>query len=165
MDFVLPNLVHLTITAADVYRIEDSLNTTNLPELTHLSVSFYRCRDLSVMAAYQHAHHDGITVFHVGCTTHVESSDENGHSAVKLDNNFPAVDEFKLKLRMRLGDNVEHDFRTLKEAMESLGGWRLKSGQVDVQFVGYQTNGIDLYEVFASKVMIAMLDGLKGWKG
>ncbi|XP_035707648.1 uncharacterized protein LOC118435552 [Folsomia candida] len=75
-----PNLTHPCIDAAYVYKIEASLNTTDLPKLTHLSIKSL-C-DISITIGAFHLRHPGITSLSVNCGHCAQiGSQEDGHPA------------------------------------------------------------------------------------
>ncbi|XP_035711904.1 uncharacterized protein LOC118437167 [Folsomia candida] len=170
LDFHFPNLTHLKMDASTAYQIEDSLSMTNLPKLTHLSIS--SSTNISEMIENYHTPHAGITSLHVAGTFNPE---DGNYAVVKLVNLFPAVTEFKLNVAIEFieyaysGEYIgRKDVQTqnilpLKETLQSLGGWELTcGGDVEVKFE-YVVRGYSFEELDA--VGTAVLQGAAEWKG
>ncbi|XP_021952718.2 uncharacterized protein LOC110849595 [Folsomia candida] len=161
LNFNFSNLTHLNLDAVGVCKIEDSLNPTNLPKLTHFSINSWR--NISKMMAAYHLRHPGITSLSVGCTHHPESESQDGQTFGKLVNLFPGVKEFKLKLRIQVIQEVPAvlpEVLPLKEMMKSLSDWELTSGQVDIHGARRRS-----HEELNEKAITAVLEGMTGWKG
>ncbi|XP_035711966.1 uncharacterized protein LOC110855379 [Folsomia candida] len=175
LDFHFPNLTHLKLEASMAYEIEDSLNITNLPKLTHLWIS--ASNNISVMIENYHSRHAGITSLHVGCAFYPENENNDGQASVKLVNLFPAVNKFKLNVAIefilhedpfnpysRLQFDVQaQDLLSLKETLQSLAGWGLTcGGHVEIKLNwlrGYcPPEDLDL-------VGTSVLQGVSEWRG
>lgn len=160
MNLNFPNLTHFCLDAVDVWKIEDSLNTTDLPKLTHFSIDSCQMWGISKMVETYHLRHTGITSLEVGCTHYAEFVNVDGQTAGKLVTLFPGVKEFKLKLGIGSWSDWygPEDFLNLKEIMRSLSDWALTSGKVEIRIKRVRK---DLNEKF----IIAVLEGMTEWKG
>ncbi|XP_035713638.1 uncharacterized protein LOC118438051 isoform X2 [Folsomia candida] len=158
----LPNLTHLGLNNAHSYIIKDSLNVTNLPKVTHFSMSsiFPLCSfDIFAMDEPYHLRHIGITSLDLSCVhCPFKNRTDDGEAAGRLVNLFPAVKELKLKLIIQGG--FDQYFLGLMGILQSFGDWELTSGQVEFEIF---PEGHNDYE-FGSKLIIAVLGGMAGWR-
>lgn len=169
-NFDLPNLTYLKVHPQS-YEIEESLNITNLPKLTHFSL--FSGANISVMIRKYHFCHAGITSLNLQCSYYPEVDNHYEQDEAKLINLFPAVEELKLNLAIVVDKDyfyydsgfVAHDadFLLLTETLRSLGGWGLACRadvEIELKWLRERYSYKELDSVGA-----AILEGLRTWKG
>lgn len=110
--------------------------------------------------------HSGITSLHVRCTHHAKDARQEGQAvAAKFVNLFPTVAKLELDLMVEFDKIVEMDYVALKETVETFGGWDLSSGEVKVAHHCYIYAGMRSNGGFDSDGVIAILEGISGWRG
>ncbi|OXA48533.1 Oligoribonuclease [Folsomia candida] len=172
LNFYFPNLTHLQTNAADVYVLKDSVNTTNLPKLTHFSMSTidYPFQfEISGMLSRYHLRHVGITSLDICCKNHFPriGNNEDGEAARRLVDLFPSVKELKFNLKIVVFRDYDQYFFDLMEIMRSFGEWELSRGEVDFHLKACQGPEINDHHErdFVSLFIIAVLRGMTGWTG
>ncbi|XP_035712385.1 uncharacterized protein LOC110855760 isoform X1 [Folsomia candida] len=170
LNFRFPNLTHLKLKAGYVYNINDSLNVTNLPKLTHFSITSIdtssEC-DIAMMLENYNSRHVGITSLHVGCSHNPEIGNNwDGPAGDLLVNMFLAVTELKLCMLMEFYSDFDQYFLPLGETLRSFGNWELTRGQVEFDMTFASPKSINYPDQeFGSLLIIAVLRGMMGWRG
>ncbi|XP_035712218.1 uncharacterized protein LOC118437372 [Folsomia candida] len=177
LNFHFPNLTHLGLLSADVYFIKDSLNITNLPKLTRLSietnstefhddVDIDSVRDISALLEGYHSRHGGITSLDIRCAHHPQFNNVDEQAPRALVYLFPAVKELKLNLRVEFQSDYDQYFLSLVETMRSFNDWELTCGQVQFDIATSYRTPLTTYDhEFGSLLVIAVLGGVTGWTG
>lgn len=169
-----PNLTHLELKAADLFTIEDSLNIINLPKLTHFGIDSFEPCEISELIESYNFPHTGIKSLSLHSTHYAGSVDQvEPTAAAKLVYLFPAVNEFKFDLELRIDTSKEPDMdcAILREMMRSLSGWKLTQWKVIVTYNFYSKaminsfGGFPLYDDLKSGIVVAILEGMADWKG
>ncbi|XP_035712083.1 uncharacterized protein LOC118437271 [Folsomia candida] len=141
VDISFPNLTHLTIHEGYKYDVDDFLDSTHLPKLTHLSIAG--------MLSTRQLGHPGITSLAlVSDTCYLR----NETAASEIVDFFPSVTKFKLTLEVKHYTGTEGSRTKLGKTMVAFGAWALANGQVVVQGV-------------TPEVVAAILAGLTEWRG
>ncbi|XP_035714107.1 uncharacterized protein LOC118438278 [Folsomia candida] len=161
LDLNLPKLTHLMLNAPDGRIINDSLNITKLPKLTHFSISnihtnILQC-DISALIKHYYLRHKGITSLDVWCDYY---PDRAGQAAERLADLFPAVKQLNLALGLRKVGDSDQYFLALREMMHSFSDWDLTCGKVEFAI----WCGV-VSEISSAQLVIAVLGGMAGWRG
>lgn len=143
------------------------MSVTNLPRLTHLSISNahtdYGC-DISEMLQHFHLRHIGITSLDLVCPHSPKNGSEDGEAARKLVNLFPAVSELKLRLTITRVNDPHKNFLALMETMRAFGDWELTCGEMEFKIPScWRYSWTDLE--FAGQLVVAVLRGMAEWRG
>lgn len=162
MNLHLPNLTHLKVKAVDVYNTPD---LTRLPKLSSFSIDFSIFGDGDISELIGPLGHPGITSLDLACTHDSAKIGGRVPASLNLVSLFPSVMELKLILVVKIGAGPDQDFLALTAMLQSLRDWDLAEGQVDIHHDGSDSISEFYRGVFYSRVVIAVLEGLAGWKG